>query len=227
LKKGEQAMAKLFTNEFKTGLMVVVCLAILMTFTVSVGKMSIFTKEYDIKALFNKVAGVEKDAPVRLNGVEVGKVGDVALLYKDGQTKVLLTLTLNESAKLREGAKAYVTTLGLMGEKYIELTAGSEGLTYIKAGTIIPGEDPMQMEEMTDLAKRIGQQIELTLVDIRSLTKHLDEAVSGNRQNIDDIMGNLKRTTSNFEEFSDDIKRNPWKLLIKEKEKEKEDKNQK
>jgi len=42
-----------------------------------------------------------------------------------------------------------------------------------------------------------------------------------NREDIDFMIGKLKTTAVNFEEFSDDIKRHPWKLLIKTKEKKK------
>ena len=32
---------------------------------------------------------------------------------------------------------------------------------------------------------------------------------------IDNIANNLEQTSMNFKEFSEDIKRNPWKLLMK------------
>jgi phospholipid/cholesterol/gamma-HCH transport system substrate-binding protein len=213
-------MAKVFTNEVKTGILVIVCLAILISFTISVGKIGIFKKEYKIQAVFSKVGGIEKDSPVRLSGVEVGKVEDVQLVYKkEGDTKVLLTLQLDQNAKIREGSEACVTTLGLMGEKYIELTPGNEGAPFIKAGTTINGKEPLDLEEMVDIAKKIATEVEATLADIRKLTNHLDDTVVANRSNIDGILGNLNRTTANLEEFSDDIKRNPWKLLMKGKEK--------
>lgn len=211
-------MAKILTNEIKTGLLVIVCLVILIAFTISVGNFGIFQKQYRIKVLFNWVAGVEGDAPVRLSGVEAGKVENVQLAYQGDETKVLLTLLMNADARLREDSKAYVTTLGLMGEKYIELSAGSRGSPFLKPGSTIIGEDPMRMEDMMDIAKRIADEIGTTLGDIRKLTSHLDEMVVDNRTNIDEVIANLKRTTANFEEFSDDIKRNPWKLMTKTKE---------
>ena len=212
-------MAKGLTNEIKTGFLVVICLVILIAFTISVGKFSVFNKQYRIKVLFNWVAGVESDAPVRLSGVDVGKVEDIRVIYEGEETKVQLVLMLNSNAKVRQDSKAYVTTLGLMGEKYIELTAGSKGAPFLKPDSMIIGENPMQMEDLIDIGKRIAASVDATLGDIRTLTKHLDELVVDNRTNIDETLGNLKRTTKNFEEFSADIKNNPWKLLIKSKEK--------
>lgn len=206
-------MTKTFTNEVKTGLMVIICIVILAVLTISVSKFGIFEEQYRIKTTFNMIAGVENDAPVRLSGVEVGKVESIQLVYgKEGDTKVELTLLLENKAKLREGAKATISTLGLMGEKYIELTPGAKGAAFVKAGTYISGKDPVNMDDIIEEAKA-------TMNNISNLAKNLNEAVENNRPDIDEIMGNLRRTTENFEEFSDDIKRNPWKLLIKSKEK--------
>jgi len=206
-------MAKAFTNEVKTGFFVLLCVAILAAFTISVGKLALFDEQYNIKTAFGKVAGIENDATVRLSGVEVGKVESVQLVYgKDGDTKVLLTLLIDNKARLREGAKATITTLGLMGEQYIELTPGNKGEPFIEAGSTITGEDPIDINDVIGEAKS-------TMNNISNLAKNLNEAVADNRPDIDEIMANLRRTTENFEEFSDDIKRNPWKLLVKGKEK--------
>ena len=210
-------MSKSFTNEFKTGLFVIVCAVILMVLTVSVGKFNAQT--YKMTAVFNKVAGLDNDAPVRLSGVEVGKVESVKILYKDGEdTKVAVTMLLVNDAKMREGAKAYVTTLGLMGEKYVELTPGAKDAPFMSPCSTIIGEDPIQMEELVDAGKQIAAKVDSALTDISTLTKHLDEVVVNNKEGIDGIVDNLNRTTSNLEEFSADIKRNPWKLLVKGKE---------
>ncbi|MFC1807014.1 MlaD family protein [Candidatus Omnitrophota bacterium] len=216
-------MSKTLTNDIKTGFLVLICLTILITLTLSVNKLDIFNKQYEIKAIFGKVAGVGSDAPVRLSGVEVGKIDEVKLLYnKEGETKILVKMSLDPEAKLREGATACVTMLGLMGEKYIELTPGEKGAPYVKSGHTITGKDPMQMEEIVDIAKEIADEIKTAMRNISSLAMHLDETVVDNRPDIDEIVGNLKRTTSNFEEFSADIKENPWKLLTKGKDTKKE-----
>lgn len=209
-------MAKVFTDEVKTGFMVIICLIILFGLTISVSKVGFFQKQYKIKAVFGKVAGIENDALVRLSGVEVGKVELVELIYdKDGGTKVHATLLLNKDAKPRVDSKAFVTVLGLMGEKYIELSSGSKGAAFLKPGSTIQGEEPLQIEDLFEAGKKIAQEVEATLGDIGRLARHLDELVVDNRKDIDAIIGNLKRTTSNLEEFSDDIKRNPWKLMSK------------
>jgi phospholipid/cholesterol/gamma-HCH transport system substrate-binding protein len=210
------AMAKVFTNEVKTGFVVILCIGILAGLTIMAGNFTLFNETYGIKVIFSNSSGIEKDATVRLSGVEVGKVESVQLVYrKEGDTVVIVALELNNNAVIREGAKASVTTLGLMGEKYIELSPGDIGAPAIKHGATIQGKDPIDIEAIIEEATSTMQVAKETMTNISSLAKNLDNAVVENRHNIDEIMDNLRRSTDNLEEFTDDIKRNPWKLLVK------------
>jgi phospholipid/cholesterol/gamma-HCH transport system substrate-binding protein len=213
-------MPKMLTNEVKTGFVVILCIAILIGLTIMAGSFKLFQETYNINIIFSNSSAIEKDAPVRLSGVEVGKVESVQLVYrKEGDTIVLVKLELDAGAKVREGARASVTTLGLMGEKYIELTPGDTGAAMIKHGATIQGKDPIDIEAIIDQATSVMEVAKETMSNISSLAKNLDSAVTDNKDNIDDIMNNLRRSTDNLEEFTDDIKRNPWKLLIKGQEK--------
>lgn len=209
-------MVKVFTNEVKTGFMVIFCAVILVGLTIMAGNFSLFKEQYKLKAIFTNIAGIQKDASVRLGGVEVGKVESVKIVYtKEGDTKIFIGVELDSSAKLREGAIASISTLGLMGETYIALSSGDKGAPFIKPGSTIPGKDPMNVDAIIEEATSTMETAKETMNNISKLAKDLDGAVTGNRDNIDEIMNNLRRTTENFEEFSDDIKRNPWKLLVK------------
>jgi len=218
-------MAKVFTNEVKTGIMVIFCIIILSGLTIMAGSFNIFKQQYKLKAVFSNIAGIQKDAPVRLGGVEVGKVENAKIVYtKEGETKIFITLDLDSDAKLREGAIASISTLGLMGETYIALSPGDKGAPFIKAGSILSGKDPMDVNAIIEEATSTMEVAKETMNNISKLAKDLDGALEDNKGNIDEIMDNLRRTTENFEEFSDDIKRNPWKLLVKGSDKDKEDK---
>jgi phospholipid/cholesterol/gamma-HCH transport system substrate-binding protein len=209
-------MAKIFTNEVKTGLVVILCLGILAALTILAGNFKLFQQSYSLNVIFSNSSGIEKDASVRLSGVEVGKVESVQLVYrKEGDTVVALKLELSEDARIREGAKASVTTLGLMGEKYVELTPGDKGAPFLKPGATIQGRDPIDIEAVIEQATSTMEVAKEAMTNISSLVKNLDSAIADNRPNIDEIMNNLRRTTDNLEEFTDDIKRNPWKLLVK------------
>ena len=213
------------TNEAKTGILVLVSLAVFGALILKVGNFALFKKGYEVKCQLHYSAGVKKHAPVRLSGVDVGEVRDIHILYGD-QTTIELVFLINEGVKLRLDSKAYVTTLGLMGEKYIEIKAGTPLAEYAKPGDMIPGQDPIRLEDLIETATKVatdigdmGRNISQTSKDVGKLVNHIDTAVENNKPKIDNIFTNLEDTSVKFKDFSQDIKFHPWKVLAKGKEK--------
>lgn len=211
-------------NEIKTGIMVVICLAILLGLTVRIGGLGSLKKGYEMKVQFNYAAGLKEGAPVYLTGVEMGEIKDVQIDYTDEGTVVIFSLWLDSAAKLRRDSVAFIATMGLMGEKYLELSSGSPGSPFLPEGSLIVGKEPILMDEMMEKANEIADNLNAGISDLRILTKNVDSTLVENRAQIDEIIKNMTVTSKNFEEFSDDIKRHPWKLLFKTKEKKPRDK---
>jgi phospholipid/cholesterol/gamma-HCH transport system substrate-binding protein len=210
------------TNEAKTGILVLVCLAALGALVLKVGNFKFFQEGYIIKSKLHYSAGVKKHAPVRLSGVDVGEVKDIQILYGD-ETVVELILWLREGVKVRLDSKAYVATLGLMGEKYVEIKAGSSAAEFAKPGDLIPGQDPVRLEELMEMATKIAGDIGQMAKDISKVANHVDTAITDNKPKLDRIFDNLESTAVNFNDFSQNIKYHPWKVLAKGKEKSKEE----
>jgi phospholipid/cholesterol/gamma-HCH transport system substrate-binding protein len=210
------------TNEAKTGIMVFICLAVLGALLMKVGNFSFVKKGYAVKARFHYTEGVKKNAPVRLSGVDVGDVKDVKLIYGD-EVLVEADLWLNEGTKLRKNSKAYVTTLGMMGEKYIEIRPGSMDAAYAVDGDMIDSKDPVRLEDLIEIGTKVADDIGKMARDISKVANHVDGAVVDNRQKLDKIFDNLEETSENFAEFSQDVKHHPWKVLMKGKEKPKDE----
>src|SRR3989338_1080886 len=210
------------TNEAKTGLIVLVSIALLGTLIMRVGNFTFFKKGYTVRSEFHFTAGVKKHAPVRLSGVDVGEVRDIRLHYGD-DTLIEMVFWLNEGVKIRLDSKAYETTLGLMGEKYVEIKAGTAAAAYAKEGDLIPCEDPVRLEDLMAMGMKLAEDVGKTAKDVSRLVNRLDETVADNRPKLDRIFDNLEETSVNFRDFSEDIKWHPWKVLAKGKEKSKEE----
>jgi len=219
-------MSKKLGNEVKTGVLVVACLAVLLFMLFKMGALKFGETGYTISARFNFASGIEDSAPVMLAGVEVGEVRDISIQYGE-QPKVVLTLWLKSDTQLREDSKAQINTMGLMGEKYVELSLGSSNLAQLKPGSMLEGEDPFQMDKLLKKSEVIAENLNQAITDVRglatdakSLVNNVNGVVTVNKDKIGNILTNLESTSKNFEEFSDDIKRHPWKLLMKGKEEE-------
>ncbi len=202
------------TNEIKVGMVVVAAIVVLIGFLYKTGSFDFRKEGYEIKVLFNVVSGIQKSAPVRLAGVEIGRVNDIELAYGEGM-KVAVTLWLEERAKVKKDARAYITALGLMGEKYIEISPGSPEAPYLKPGETINGEDPLEFDALARKGENIAEALEETLANIKLLAENSNQVIIDNKSKIDSIFDNLEMTTQNFVEFSADVKKNPWKLMSK------------
>lgn len=188
---------KIFTNEFRVGLFIVACLLGLFYMTYSTGKLDLKEKGYYITVVFKEAGGLQKKAPVLLNGFEVGKVDSIAPIYENDKTAIALKIWMQEKAKIREGSKFSIQMMGMMGEKYVQISSSDNG-AFVVPDSVLSG-DPY--------------------VDLSVLIVNLNKAVEDNRGSFNHTVKNFETTSDNFLEFSDDLKRNPWKLLFKTKEK--------
>lgn len=203
-----------FSNEFKTGIMVLTCLVILVVMILNVADFGLESKGYHLYVLFRYGGGVLKNAPVRLAGVDVGKVDSVDIIYDKTGTNVRLDLLISDKAMIRTDSKIYISNLGLMGEKYVEISPGSAKAEYVVPESTLRGENPFQVEEIVDNTKQ-------TLIQVQRLTNNLNIMLEDNQQTINNTLQNFEATSVNFSKFSEDIRHNPWKLFIKQKDKRK------
>jgi phospholipid/cholesterol/gamma-HCH transport system substrate-binding protein len=202
---------KKINNEFKVGLFFVICIIGLFYLSYRTGKLNFKKEGYCIYAKFDDIAGLQKKAPVMLNGLEVGKVEDIKISYDNGLTNIILKLWLEKNAKVRNNPVVSIKTLGLMGEKYIQI-ASSQGSDFISAGSVVYGKTYQDFDAVSD-------QLMLLSKEVEKLTKNLNGAVEDNKENVANIINNLETTSENFESLSADLKQHPWKLLFKTKEK--------
>jgi len=200
-------MKKTVTNQIKVGMVVVISIGILLGLFFKMGNFDFTKKGYNINVVFNFAGGIATNAPVRLLGVEVGQVEEISIQYGE-ETKVLIKLWLDDSTKLTEDAIAYVSALGLMGEKYIEIKPGSNKAPILMPDSTIAGEDPFQIEAFTEKGEKL-------LDDLAVALKGINGIVDENQDELKSIMENVEVTTANLKELSGDLKKNPWKILTK------------
>jgi phospholipid/cholesterol/gamma-HCH transport system substrate-binding protein len=193
---------KKYGNEFKVGLFIIACVVGISYLVISTGKLNLKKEGYSIFVNFDEIAGLQKKAPVMLNGLEVGKVEDITVNYDNEQTKVVLRIWLDKNAKVRDNALVSIKTLGLMGEKYIQI-ASHKGGAFLKQDSVLEGRPYLDLDAMMEQAQGISEEA-------KKLTELLNSTAEDNKDSINAIV-------KNFEELSADIRKHPWKLLYKTK----------
>lgn len=203
--------------EAKVGLFVFLGVILLVYMSLRVGGIRIGRGEgYDVFVKFDSVSGLDKDASVRVAGVEVGRVRDIVL--DDHKAKIIMRI--NPGVRLRKDFTAVLKTKGLLGERYLELIPGSPDAPFVE-----PGGEITRTTIYTDMDRLMTQLSEIA-GDIKSVSESVRNVLGGTegeatlRQimtNIEELTGNLNnivtandekfdRMITNFEHFSQLLK---------------------
>lgn len=181
--------------ELSIGIFVFVGLILLGIMIIGFGDYEYMGRRYVIYAVFNYISGVVEGAPVRYAGVDVGKVLE-AIIFEtvDGHTKVRLGLGINEGVKVKRDSEAVINSLGIIGEKYVELFPGSPGAVAVEPEGEIQGVDPIALESVMAKAQSV-------LVKLEDALSSVNNVLTAETQQ------DIKATIVNFKKFGRDIDR--------------------
>jgi len=210
--------------EIKVGIFVFLGILIMFIIVFSIGEFYILKPTYNIKVLFGFANGIAVGAPVRLAGVHVGEVEDISVFYDTEiqQTRVMLVAKIKKQSRIEKNAVCRINTLGLLGEKYLEVTPGTAAAGFLEDQEAVVGDDPVPMEEITETMKELSD-------NAKSITESAN-IVLGRLERGEGTIGKLlveEKVYNDLQEFVEDIKEHPWKLLVKQRKKRKEAKGKK
>ena len=187
--------------ELKVGVFVVLGLAILGMLVFKAGDFYI-KPGYTVRFVFKHITGIDQASPVKLAGVKVGEVKSVHVVRSaQGETQVEIEAWIAQGIFIEEDAKMRVNSLGLLGEKYIEILPGTGGSkTLSDSGTLV-GKTPFAVDDIVESTTRLMHKVEGTVDSLNSIVSdpEFKPAVKSTFVNGD-------RLAKNLLEMTDDLK---------------------
>jgi phospholipid/cholesterol/gamma-HCH transport system substrate-binding protein len=111
----------------------------------------IWTARYRLVTYFANVQGLIEGAPVRLAGKDVGSVEFIsfAALGEDRPpVRVVLLVDEGVQHRVRSDSVATIGTIGLLGDKYVEISMGSPQGEVLADGTELASVSPLDLNEV-------------------------------------------------------------------------------
>ena len=211
--------------EVKVGALILVSLGILAAFVLVMGGLS-FEKTFTVFVDFDNPGGLQSGAPVRIAGVKVGAVKELAFLGgkvdpKTGRrTLVRAKLSIEERVRsaIHDDADFYVTTQGVLGEQFLAIEPGSVERPVLAENAIVKGIDPPRLDLF--LAKAYDL-LDTTVTGIRNnkelisdiavntggLLKGMNEALKDNRPRVDRIVQNVEALSTESNDLVRDARK--------------------
>lgn len=172
-------MQKRERASWRVGLLVVVATVLLVLGILIIGNQNnLFRRMNRYVVDFDDIKGLQDGSPVQLNGVAVGRVEQVALSPDPAQRSIAVRIAVDKrfSSLVRSDTQVRIKTLGLLGDKFVEITAGSAGAPQVEnGGKLTAGHQP----DVDALLDSSGDLVD-NVVHISSvLTKILDRVERG------------------------------------------------
>ena len=126
---------KSVVTEFKVGVFVAVGLVFAMATIFMVGgEHKFLQRQYTLYTNFDDIAGLRVGAPVQLAGLKVGFVDEIQLSSDVDKKQITVVVKIQKEfmKRIRADSEAAIETQGLLGDKFIYISMGSETEQVLK-----------------------------------------------------------------------------------------------
>ncbi len=196
--------------EVKVGALVLFSIALLVAFIIILGDFT-FDKGHVIYVDYGHAGGLKPGADVALSGIKAGQVQKLEFLGgkydedvgREVMVRVHVVLDKEMADAVRQDSQFYITTQGVLGEKFIEIISPGLSKPPVAKGAKLRGIDPPRMEillaraaeVLNDVADLIGRD-DIPIGDLirntNSLVKHGDEILVENKTTVRNILSNTE-----------------------------------
>jgi phospholipid/cholesterol/gamma-HCH transport system substrate-binding protein len=219
-KKMFDAKKQLKWSKLKVGLVLTVALLILVLavfFAANIQNMLIEKEE--LKIQFTDVMGLRKGAPVWILGIEEGSVKSIKL---DPIYGVVVTVSVNKRSLefVSKQSQATIMTMGLLGDKYIELSAGPPQGESIRSGEMIKGSTETGLKGVMETVGVAIEKMAQFIERMDSLVTRVEKGQGTIAKFLNDptLYNNLTEASRHLSGVLEDVRnsRGTMKLLIED-----------
>lgn len=199
-------------DQLKVGLMILAALGVMAVAIYKLGQAAnLFSKRYELVAYLPNASGLREGGTVMVAGQFAGTIKSIDFLPVDNDTTRNLRIRMAIDEKLQEqiraDSKAKVRTMGLLGDKVIDISIGTPRYGRLKGGDTISVAQSLDYEAvLAQAAGAVNDMVGLTK-DLRQITGGLTrgEGTVGqlltNRRLYDEFVGTMGRANSMMARF--------------------------
>ena len=179
----------------------------------------LFTESIELFAEFQEISGLQAGAPVRVSGGEAGEVVEIIVPPGPQATfRVRFRVTEQYHSVLRTDSVATILTDGLVGNKFMEVGAGSEQGRQVGDGDTIDSREPFDlsdiMQEVSDTITKVNESIDdvkgninKTLEGTSNVVRHTDELIVRVSDDVEGVVASSRKIAGNVNNVIDRVNR--------------------
>lgn len=173
----------------------------------------IFEKRFPLRAIFGNVSGMRGGAPVFVAGLSVGTVEQLRFVRpgqgrrpaadpvpgagpaadRIAEIEVVMKIEERFREQIRVDSVATVGSVGLLGDKSIEISVGSASRPMVEPGAVLTTVDPMSLTDVLDEVQPMATKLDTILGDISILTGQMSSEESTLTAGLDSLANILQK----------------------------------
>jgi phospholipid/cholesterol/gamma-HCH transport system substrate-binding protein len=179
-------------RELKIGIFLAGTFLILGLLIFIVGDMSTWFRKsgYELDAYFQSATGLEKQAAVRMAGVRIGYVKDIRLAKRRAD----VVMSIFPQYQVPKESKAALASIGLIGEKYIEINPSDLAENYAPGG-VLETTPAISFDQLGALVMTIGDEFKKVGESLNNMTSE------ESKNHIHATLQNLNAFTADLKDF--------------------------
>jgi phospholipid/cholesterol/gamma-HCH transport system substrate-binding protein len=204
-------------NRVRLGIFVSVAIALFIIVIYYIGnRQHLFTKTIKVNGVFKDASGLQVGNNVRFTGINVGTIHDIVILT-DSTVRVGMVIEKHVQRFIKDDATATIGSEGLMGNKVINLIAGTPNRPMIADGGSLKTVAPVNLEDIMASLKVTANNAATITGDIAAVTGGLrtGQGAVGKllvdtsfAKNLDQTMVNAKNATQGLNQNMEAAKHN-------------------
>lgn len=123
------------------------------------------------RAYFKFGGGLDPGAVVRFGGMKAGSVQRLRVDPADS-TRIEVDFRVARDIPLKTDSVAKITSLGVLGDNYLELTTGTRQAALAASGSVVRSAEAVSINDLSDMAGELQPMVQQVL---QKLSQRLDE----------------------------------------------------
>lgn len=128
----------------------------------------LFDETFEAYAEFANIAGLQNGAIVRVAGMDAGEVDEITVPGSpSGRFRVRMRIREDLHPLIRVDSVATIQTDGLVGNKYVQVDAGTDQAAVVPPKGTMQSREPFDLAEMMDRMSKAVDLVTTTIVQVK------------------------------------------------------------
>ena len=169
-----------------------------------------FKKTFEVRSQFSRISGLQTGAKVRVGGLDAGEVTEIHV--PGGPSgKFTVSMKVREDVRpiVRTDSVASIQNDGLVGNKFVQIEAGTDAAPVVADKGKIRGQDPFDfadlLQKMSDTMDVVNETVANVRTEVDTALASVAETAQSAQSLVKDVSTDVRAIAASSHKATDDV----------------------